>query len=143
MQHPMYFGSIWTVWAPQKSSCDTFAIYIFHLKTKWNNSLRKLKNKNILKRHIYPSPNALNIKYFWTLIYKNWVFWGITKLSNPYLQENGMPKNIWMQHWQLQWYPEFKCQRFRVDWSSNQKLFHHYQHPKNHSINQLNSSNHF
>ena len=52
-------------------------------------------------------------------------------------------KNNWMQHWQLQWYPEFKCQRFRVDWSSNQKLFHHHQHPKNHSINQLNSSNHF
>ena len=24
----------------------------------------------------------------------------------------------------------FKCQRYRVDWPSNQKLFHHYQHAK-------------
>ena len=26
--------------------------------------------------------------------------------------------------------PAFKCQRFSVDWLSNQKLFHHYQHAK-------------
>ena len=26
-----------------------------------------LKNKNLFKRHKYPSPNALNIKYFCTL----------------------------------------------------------------------------
>ena len=24
----------------------------------------------------------------------------------------------------------FKCQRYRVDWPSNQKLFHHYQHAR-------------
>ena len=26
--------------------------------------------------------------------------------------------------------PTFTCQKYRVDWPSNQKLFHHYQHPK-------------
>ena len=26
--------------------------------------------------------------------------------------------------------PTFKCQRYRVDWPSNQKLLHHYQHAK-------------
>ena len=46
-------------------------------------SLQILKNKNLFKRHKYPSPNALNIKYFWTLSYNNWGFLSITKLSNP------------------------------------------------------------
>ena len=55
-------------------------------------SLRILKNKNIFKRHEYPSPNALNIKYIWTLSYNHWGFLSITKLYNPSLQENGMPK---------------------------------------------------
>ena len=26
--------------------------------------------------------------------------------------------------------PAFKCKRYRVDWPSNQKSFHHYQHTK-------------
>ena len=30
---------------------------------------------------------------------------------------------------QLQWTPS-KCQRYRVDWWSNQKFFNHYQHVK-------------
>ena len=46
-------------------------------------SLQILKNKNLFKRHKYPSPNALNIKYFWTLSDNHWVCWGITKLSDP------------------------------------------------------------
>ena len=29
-------------------------------------SLQISKNKNLFKRHKYPSPNALNIKHFWT-----------------------------------------------------------------------------
>ena len=53
-------------------------------------SLRILKNKNLFKRHKYPSPNASNIKYFWTLSYNHWRFFGITKLSNSLLQEKGM-----------------------------------------------------
>ena len=55
-------------------------------------SLQILKSKNIFNRHKYPFPNALNIKYFWTHSCNHWGFWGITKLSNPELQENGMPK---------------------------------------------------
>ena len=42
-----------------------------------------LKNKKLFKRLKYPSTNALNIKYFWTLSYNKWGVWGITKLSNP------------------------------------------------------------
>ena len=26
--------------------------------------------------------------------------------------------------------PAFRCQSYRADWQSNQKLFHHYQHAK-------------
>ena len=44
-------------------------------------SLQILKNKNLFKRLKYPSPNALNIKYFSTLSYNYWEF-----------LENGMPK---------------------------------------------------
>ena len=58
-------------------------------------SLRILKNKNIFKRLKCPSPNALNIKYFWTLCYNYWKGrgggggggggggLGVNKLSNP------------------------------------------------------------
>ena len=55
-------------------------------------SLQILKNKSFSGDTNILPPNALNIKYFWTLYYKHWEFWGITKLSNPKLQENGMPK---------------------------------------------------
>ena len=50
-----YFGTVWTVWAPKKM---------------------RPKNKNLFKRLIYPSSNALNIKYFWTLNYNYWGFFG-------------------------------------------------------------------
>ena len=55
-------------------------------------SLRKLKNKNLFKRHKYPSPDALNIKYFGTLSYNHWVF--LVSLNSPILKfkKNGMPK---------------------------------------------------
>ena len=56
-------------------------------------SLQILKNNNLFKRLKYSLPNALNIKYFWTLSYNYWEFLdtqlqllgflGITKLSNP------------------------------------------------------------
>ena len=41
-----------------------------------------LKTK-LFSRDKYPSPNAFNIKYFWTLSCNHWWVWGITKLSNP------------------------------------------------------------
>ena len=40
-----------------------------------------VEKKNLFKRLKYPSLNALNIKYFWTLSYNYWSFLGITKLS--------------------------------------------------------------
>ena len=46
-------------------------------------SLQILKNKNLFKRHKYPSPTALNIQYFWTFSYNYWGFLGIIKLYNP------------------------------------------------------------
>ena len=43
------------------------------------------------------------------------------------------PKEIFPKNYgyvQLQESPAFKYQRYRVDWSSNKKLFHYYQHAK-------------
>ena len=62
-------------------SCDIFP-YIFHVKTKLNIVYEYLKTK-IFSRDTYPSPNSLNIKYFWTLSYNHWRFFSITKLSSP------------------------------------------------------------
>ena len=61
-------------------------------------SLRILKNKTLFKRHKYPFPNALNVKYFWTISYNQWGFLGITKLSILNLAKMVWPKNIWMEH---------------------------------------------
>ena len=62
-------------------------------------SLRILKNKNLFKRLKYPSPNALNIKYFWhsaTII-------GGFRVSRNYpilnFKKTVCPKNVWMRHW--------------------------------------------
>ena len=91
MPHPCVFWYRLNGMDAQQSSCNTFFIYISN--ANWMKySLQIPKNKNIFKRHIYPFPNALNIKYFWTLSYNHWEFLGITKLSNPSLQEKGMPK---------------------------------------------------
>ena len=65
---------------------------MLHVKPKWNIVYKYLKNKIFFKRLKYPFPNALNIRYFWTLSYNYWGFAGITKLSNPQLQENDMSK---------------------------------------------------
>ena len=46
----------------KKSSSDTFSIHVSH-KNWIKYGLQILKNKNIFKRHKYPSSNALNIKY--------------------------------------------------------------------------------
>ena len=55
----------------QKSSCNTYlSIYISH-KNYMKCSLQILKNKNLSERHKRPSPNVLNIIYFWTFAH----FW--------------------------------------------------------------------
>ena len=56
---------------------------MFHVKPNWNIVYKYLKNKFFFNRLKYPSPNALSIRYFWTLSYNYWGFVGITKLSNP------------------------------------------------------------
>ena len=94
------------VWAwaskkcPQKDSCNTFSIYI-SLKTKWNIVYKYLKTKNIFKRPKYPSPNALNTKYFRTLGYNLYGFFGITELPNFIFKKTVCPKNLWWRHWTL------------------------------------------
>ena len=50
-------------------------------------NLQILKNKNLFKRQKFPSPNAMNIKYFCTLSYNHWGFLSNTELSNGLFQK--------------------------------------------------------
>ena len=82
----MYFGTIWTVWAPKKmypKTCNTFSIYIFHLKPKWNIVYKYLKTK-IFSRDL----NILCQMHWTSNIFGHSAtiiggFLGITKLSSP------------------------------------------------------------
>ena len=65
----------------QNKFLETLFPCIFHVKTKLNIVFEYLKTK-IFSRDTNISPNALDIKYFWTLSYNHWGFFGITKLSN-------------------------------------------------------------
>ena len=69
----MYFGTVWTVWAPKKNVFP----YMFHVKPKWN-IVYKYSEKIFFKRLKYPFPNALNKRYFWTPNCNYWGFGGIT-----------------------------------------------------------------
>ena len=71
---------------------------LFHVKPKWNIVYKYLKIKNFFKRLEYPSPNALNIRCFWTLSYNYWRF-GVS-LNYPILnfKKTVCPKNVWMRH---------------------------------------------
>ena len=62
--HPDVFWYRLNGMGAQKSSCNTFSIYISR-KTWMKYSLRILKNKNLFKRLKYPSSNVLSIKHFW------------------------------------------------------------------------------
>ena len=75
--HPDVFWYRLNGMGTQKSSCNAFSIYISR-KNLMKYSLRILKNKNLIKRHKHPSPDALSIKYFWTLSYNHWELLGIT-----------------------------------------------------------------
>ena len=62
-------------------------------------SLQILKNRNLFKRHKYPSPNAWNIKMFLDpQLYKHWRFW--VSLSYPILNFKKLvcPKSVRMRH---------------------------------------------
>ena len=74
-----------------------FFMYVSR-KIKWNIAYKYLKNKHFFKRPKYPSPNALNIRYFWTLTYNYWGF--EVSLSYRILNFKKMvcPKNVWMRH---------------------------------------------
>ena len=82
----------------QKSSCNTFFIYISH-KNWMKCSLQILKNKNRLKRHKYPSPNVLKSNIFGPSATTIRGFW--VSLIYPILNFKKMvcPKNVWMWHW--------------------------------------------
>ena len=68
-----------------KNVLVTFFPYIFHIKTKWNIVYRYLKTK-IFSRDINILP-----RMHWTSNIFGHSATTITKLSNPSLQENGMP----------------------------------------------------
>ena len=99
--HPDVFWYRLSSMAPkkyvQKSSCYSFS-HMFDVKTKLNIVYENLKTK-IFSRDTYYSPDALNIKYFWTLSYNHWVF--LASLNYPILNFKKMicPKNVWMRHW--------------------------------------------
>ena len=78
----------------QKSPCNTFCICKNWMKL----SLQILKNKNLFKRHKYPSPNALNIKYFWTLSYYHWGFWVSLNYLILNFKKTICPKSIWIEN---------------------------------------------
>ena len=97
----MYFGTIWTVWAPKKmypKSCNTFSIYIFHLKPKWNIVYKYLKTK-IFSRDF---PKCIKYQIF---LGTNLKLLGGFEVSLNYLILNFKkmvcPKNVWMWHWQV------------------------------------------
>ena len=61
-------------------------------------SIQIYKNKNLFKRHKYPSPNALNIKHFWTLIKTTGGSWVSLNHLILNFKKTSCPKNVWMQH---------------------------------------------
>ena len=65
----------------QESSCNKFFIIISD-KILMKYGTRILKSQTFFNRHKYSSPNALNIKYFWTFNYNHCGVLGITKLSD-------------------------------------------------------------
>ena len=67
-------------------------------KNSMKYSLKIVKNINIFKRHKYPSPNALNAKYLWTLSYI--LFFGVS-LKYPLIKfkKTVCPKSVWMRHY--------------------------------------------
>ena len=62
-------------------------------------SLRKLQNKNPLKRHKYPSPTVLNIKYIFGPSATSVGGFGVS-LNYPTLnfKKTVCQKNVWMRH---------------------------------------------
>ena len=88
----------------------TFFPYIFHVKTKWNIVIYEYLNTHLFKKHKYPSPNALNIKYSWTLNYNHWVFLSITKLCNRKLcrADSVHPLPFWKFGLRLSLQPNFQ-----------------------------------
>ena len=80
--HPDMFGAVGKVWVPKNNTYIPQAILpcIIYVKTKCN-SLQILKNKNLFKRHKYPSLNSSNMKYFWNTSPTMGAVSGITKSS--------------------------------------------------------------
>ena len=78
----MYFGNVWTVWAPKKVLVTLFP-YIFHVKPKWNIAYEYLKTK-VFSRDLNILPQMHWISNIFGLsATTTGRFLGITKLSNP------------------------------------------------------------
>ena len=87
------------VWAPKKSSCDTFSI--FHAKIKSKLVCEYLNSKNLFKRQKYPSQksdtNILPQNHWTSNIYRPSAGWFWVSLNYPILNIKKMVclKNVW------------------------------------------------
>ena len=83
MPHPDVFWYRVNGMGAQKSSCNTFSIYIFHVKPKWNIAYEYLKTKVFSRdSNILPQMRWISNIFGLTAAITG-RFLGITKLSNP------------------------------------------------------------
>ena len=75
---------------------------MFHVKIKWNIVYKYLKTKTF-SRDTNILPQMYWNQIFFDLQLQQLGVWGITKLSNSWLQEKGIPKNVWMRHCFIYW----------------------------------------
>ena len=97
----MYFGTVWTVWAPKnvpKKVLVTLFPYIFHVKTKWNIVYECLKT-TIFSR----GSNILPQMHWTSNIFGDSapiirVFWVSLNYSILNFKKTVCPKNVWMRY---------------------------------------------
>ena len=94
----MYFGTTWAVCVPKKNVPKKILLilfpYIFRVKFKWNIVYEYLQTKFSLRNtNIFPKMHwTSNIFGLSATTIVEFGYMGISKLSNPWLQENGIPK---------------------------------------------------
>ena len=87
-------------------------------------SLQILKNNNLFKRLKYSLPNALNIKYFWTLSYNYWEFLDTLFMlafsqSVHLCEANLNPEDSWLRSTQSR--PSLSVPSLMVHWSYQER----------------------
>ena len=94
----MYFGTVWTVWAPKKVLVTLFP-YIFHVKPKWNIVYEYLKTK-IFSRD---SNILAQMHWTWNILNLSYNYWGGFRVSLNYpilnFKKTVCPKNVCLWHW--------------------------------------------